>query len=69
MKIRNFVARLAQLNLASKTDIANFTKKADFDDKLKNVNKKVTSNKTKHVPIENELNELSKKLKQYQQKD
>ena len=28
-------------------------KKADFDDKLKNLNKKVTSNKTKHVPVEN----------------
>ena len=45
-----FVARLAQANLASKNDIANFVKKTDFDEKLKNLNKKVTSNKTKHVP-------------------
>ena len=33
----------------------------DFDDKLNNWNEKVTSNKTKHVLVENELNELSKK--------
>ena len=37
----NFSARLAQGNLASKSNIANFVKKIDFDDKLKNV----TSNK------------------------
>ena len=37
--------------------------KTDFDDKLKNLNKIVTSNKTKHVLFENELNELSKKVK------
>ena len=51
----NFPARLAQANLASKSDIANFVKKTDFDDKLKNVNKKVTSNKTKHLLFENEF--------------
>ena len=45
-------------NLASKSNIANLVKKADFDSTLQSV----TSNK-------NELNELSKKLKQYQQKD
>ena len=37
--------------------------------KLKNSNKNVTSNKTKQVLVKNELNELSKKLRQYQQKD
>ena len=38
-------------------------KSKDFDDKLKNFNKKkITSNKTKHVLYENELNELSKRL-------
>ena len=31
----NFAARSAQTNLASKRDIANFFKKADFDDKLR----------------------------------
>ena len=64
----NFTARLAQTNLASKDDIANFVKKTDFDDKLKTLNKNVTSNKTNHVLVENELNELSEKLNYYQQK-
>ena len=41
----NFAARLAQVNLTSKNDIVAFVKKRDFDDKLKNLNKKVTSNK------------------------
>ena len=54
----SFDLRLKRENLASKSDIANFIKKSDFDNKLKDV----TSN-------ENELNELSKNLKQYQQKD
>ena len=30
----------------------------DFDKKLININKKVTSNKTKHLPIQNELKNL-----------
>ena len=50
----NFAARSAQTNLATKNGIAALVKKADFHDKLKNVNKNVTSNK-------NKLNELSKK--------
>ena len=37
-----FAARLAQANSASKNDIANFINKTDFDDKLKNLKKKVT---------------------------
>ena len=35
---------LAQANLASKNDIANFVKKTDFDNKLKNVNEKDAEN-------------------------
>ena len=35
-------------------------KKTDFHDKLKSLNKKITSNKTKYLLVENELNELSK---------
>ena len=50
-----FAARLAQANLASKNDIAAFVKKINFDDKMKNLNKKVTSNKLKHLVVENEL--------------
>ena len=51
----NVATRLVQASLASKRDIADFVKKTDFDDKLKNLNKKVTSNKTKHLLAENEF--------------
>ena len=44
-----FNARLAQANLTTKTD---------FDAKLSNLNRKVTQNKSKHLHVENELNEL-----------
>ena len=44
-----FNARLAQANLITKTD---------FDAKLSNLDRKVTSNKTKHLLIENELKKL-----------
>ena len=61
LTVDNFAARLAQAKLATKADIADFVKEADFDNKLENLNKKVTSNKAKHVLIENELHELSEK--------
>ena len=48
----NFVAQLGQGNLANKSDIDNFVKQTDFDDKLKKLNKKVTSSKSKHVLAE-----------------
>ena len=44
-----FNERLAQGNLVTKTD---------FDAKLLSLNRKITSNKTKHVLVENELNKL-----------
>ena len=50
-----------QHKLETKAVIADFIKKTDFDDKLKKkekIDKKVPSNKTKHVLVENELNEL-----------
>ena len=37
-------------------------KKTNFDDKLKDLNEKINSNKTKHVLVENELNERLKKV-------
>ena len=45
----NLVARLAQANLITKTD---------FDVKLSSINKKITSTKTRHLFIENELKKL-----------
>ena len=37
---KKFASSLAQANLASKNDVANFVKKTDSDDKVKNLNKK-----------------------------
>ena len=51
----SFTASLVQANLASKSDIAIFVKETDFDDKQKSLDKNVTLNKAKHVPVENEL--------------
>ena len=59
----NFTSRLAKANLASINDVDNFTKKADFDDKLKTkINTKVTSNKTKHVEAEKKITDLTNKV-------
>ena len=54
----NFTARLAQGNVASKSDIGNFAKKTNFDDKLK-------------MLLRIKMNSMiyQSKLKQYQQKD
>ena len=49
LAIDAFNARLAQANLVTK---------ATFDDKLSNLNRKITSNKTKHVLVKNELKKL-----------
>ena len=50
-----FAARLVQADLATRSDIASFVNKTDFDEGLKNLNKKVRSNKTKHLLVENEF--------------
>ena len=55
LEIKKFAARSSQENLVSKNDVANFVKKTVFDNKLKTLNKKITSNKTKNVLVENEL--------------
>ena len=49
---------MAEENLASKNDIANFIKKTEFDVKVKDLNIKSTSNKTKRVLVENEFKKL-----------
>ena len=59
----NFAERLKEAKLANESDISNFAKEKDFDEKLTNINKNVTLNKSKHVLVENELNELSEKVK------
>ena len=42
--MKNFAAKLKQANLVNKTD---------FDEKLKKLDKKITSNNTKHALVEN----------------
>ena len=66
---RNFTARLKQANLTTKVDIVDFVKETDFDDKPKNLDKKVTSSKSKHVPVENELKKIQDKIEKSQTYD
>ena len=47
-----FYARLAQANLIAKTD---------FDAKLSSLNRKITSNKSKHLLVKNELKNIKLK--------
>ena len=54
----NFAVRLKQANLARESDIANFVKKTDFDNKLLGFSKRINLNKRKHVLVENKLNDL-----------
>ena len=49
----NLTARLKEVNLATKAE------ETGFDDELKKLNKKVTSNKTKHVETEKKLTSLA----------
>ena len=52
------------MSLAAKVDIDNFVEKTDFDDKLENLNKKPTLNKTKHVEAKRKLTDLTNKVTQ-----
>ena len=45
LRAENSAARLVQANLTGKNDIDNSVEKTDFDDKLKNLNTKITSKK------------------------
>ena len=63
MEANNFAARLKIANLTNKNNITNFVRKKNFDEEQKNYNKKITSNKTKRVLFENELDELSEEHK------
>ena len=57
----NLTARVNQANLATKSDIDDFVENTDFDNKLENLNKKVTSNKSEHVKVEKKTNWHKKK--------
>ena len=55
----NFEERLKQAKLRTKNEFVDFAEKIYFDEKLQNINKKVTSNKTKDIEGEQKLNDLS----------
>ena len=61
----NLTARLKEVNLATKAE------ETGFDDELKKLNKKVTSNKTKHVETEKKLTSLANRVikHKYQKKN
>ena len=64
----NFAARLKQANIATKADFDDFVENTDFDNKLKDLNENLTSNKTKHVGAKQKLTDLTNKIVQKQQK-
>ena len=49
LTVENFASRLKQADLVNKTD---------FDNKLTSFNKRITSNKTKHLEVQEKLNSL-----------
>ena len=63
----NFAARLKQANIATKADFDDFVENTDFDNKLKDLNENLTSNKTKHVGAKQKLTHLTNKIIQKQQ--
>ena len=56
----HFTVRLAKASLATKGDIDDLVEKTGFDNKLENLDKKVTSNKIKNLEAEKKLNDLTK---------
>ena len=67
--MENYTTSLKQANLATKCDAADFVKNRYFDDKLKDLKMKLTSNKSKHLLVENELKKLQDKIGKLQTYD
>ena len=61
----NFSVRLKEANLPTKNDIVHFIRKNYFDNEVTNIDKKVTSNKTRHVDVNKKLDDLAKEIKKY----
>ena len=59
--------KIKEEKLVNDFDIAVFLKKTGFDDKLKKVNKQVTSDKIKHAVVQNELKDTNLWLKSFYQ--
>ena len=62
LAVDNKDAKLKGADLASKNDTVDLAKNVDSYEKLKSIIKKVILNKSKHVLVENELNNLSEKV-------
>ena len=50
--------KLTTKNFKGRLALADFVTKTDFDTKLQDIRKRITSNKTKHLLVENELKKL-----------
>ena len=64
----NFAVKLAQAKVTTKDNIVDFIKKTDFDNKLKHINKSLTSNKAKHAEVGKKLADLKNKFIQISEK-
>ena len=58
----NFSPILAHAKLVTTAGIVDFAKETNSDNKLRNISKIVTSNKTKHVETEKKRADLTKKV-------
>ena len=63
VNIRNFLCKISISKYSKYFWHCEFCKKADFNDKLEELHKTVTSDKTKYVLVEYESNELPEKFK------
>ena len=60
--VTKFCCKIRASKFSDQNDIPALVKKTDFDDKVKNLNKKVTSNKTKHIEAEKKITDLTNKV-------
>ena len=65
MTSEHFSVRLKEAKLPTKNDIVHFIRKNYFDNEVTNTDKKVTSNKTRHVDVNKKLDDLAKEIKKY----
>ena len=65
----NLETTLAQANLEAKADTDDLVEETDFDDTLKNLNKKLNSNKTRHAEAVRKLTDITEKSKQMSEKN
>ena len=69
MTTNNLETTLAQANLEAKADTDDLVEETDFDDTLKNLNKKLNSNKTRHAEAVRKLTDITEKSKQMSEKN